>query len=40
MKSLDTIVLCQELRIEGIFRMDYFCTLGLKMVYPKRLPTP
>ena len=40
MKSLDTIALCQELRIECIFRMDYFCTLALKMVYLKRLPIP
>lgn len=39
MKSPDTIALCQELRIEGIFRIYYFCTLVLKMVYLKRLPT-
>lgn len=38
--ELDTIAWFQVLRIEGIFRMDYFCTLAPKMVYLRRLPTP
>lgn len=40
MSSLDTVVLCQFLRIESISGMDYFCTFAPKMVYIKRLPTP